>query len=48
MTPIRIRVLTVVFALALMVLSAIPVSASPGDGGWLPAPTSVPGDGAWE
>ncbi len=38
MTPIRIRVLTVAFALALMIFTAVPVSADPIDGG---VPNSV-------
>lgn len=44
MTPIRIRVLTVAFALALMLLSAVPASADPIDGG-VPSTTSFPSDG---
>ena len=42
MKPFRIRALTAILALALMVFGALPASADPGDGG---VPTRFPGDG---
>lgn len=49
MRPFRIRALTAVLALALMILAAIPVSADPGDAGVPSRKVNVqlvfPGDG---
>lgn len=47
MRPFRIRALTALFALALLVFSAIPVSATPGDAG-VPDRIESPGDGGVE
>ena len=48
MRPFRIRVLTAVFALALLIFGAIPVSANPGDGGIPAMIEASPGDGGVE
>ena len=53
MRPFRIRALTALLSVALMVFAAVPVSADPGDGGAIPSkgktllssPKADPGDG---
>lgn len=45
MRPFRIRALTTILALALMVFGALPVSADPGLNGRGPSIASFPGDG---
>ena len=48
MKPFRIRTLTALLALALMLFGALPASAEPGDGGVPTIHRFFPGDGGVE